>query len=377
MALTHTFYSTDTGAPSLTGQVGSGITVLDALLVNGYNSQTVTSVTRSSTTATVTKTSHGYRTGQILTISGANEADYNGNFRITVTDANTFTYTVANSPSTPATGTISAKVAPLGWTKPYSGTNLAVYRQKSGTNQFYFRADDTNGQELRIRGYETMSDANTGTGPFPNVAQIANSSYLYKSSVASSTARDWAAFSDGKILYLFSAYSNAASTTGSCAIVIGDLVSNKSGDAYGTVNIGSTGMSSTALQAPMLSTISTAQAGNHVCRPYTQTGSSAAVYKTIDQGIIGSSSTLVYGSAGLAYPHGPDGGAYLLPVRVMESTSVYRGRLPGIWAPAHSRPLSHLDEFTGQGDYAGKRFKAIHLDGSGQVMIEISDTWGT
>lgn len=67
----------------------------------------VASITRSSTTATVTtSTAHGYVTGQKVVISGATQADYNGAFTITVTNATVFTYTVANSPATPATGTI-------------------------------------------------------------------------------------------------------------------------------------------------------------------------------------------------------------------------------------------------------------------------------
>jgi len=45
-------------------------------------------------------------TGQKAVISGATQTDYNGAFTVTVTNATVFTYTVANSPTTPATGTI-------------------------------------------------------------------------------------------------------------------------------------------------------------------------------------------------------------------------------------------------------------------------------
>lgn len=65
----------------------------------------ITSITRSSTTATVTTTApHGFATGQIIDIRGVTETAYNGGYIITVTGANTFTYTVAGSPTTPATG---------------------------------------------------------------------------------------------------------------------------------------------------------------------------------------------------------------------------------------------------------------------------------
>lgn len=68
---------------------------------------TVSSITRSGGTATVTtSTPHGFATGQKVVISGANQADYNGAQTITVTSPTVFTYTVANNPATPATGTI-------------------------------------------------------------------------------------------------------------------------------------------------------------------------------------------------------------------------------------------------------------------------------
>jgi hypothetical protein len=69
---------------------------------------TITSITRSSTTATVTCVAeHGLVTGDLVTVAGAVETDYNITASITVTGLKTFTYTVANSPSTPATGTVT------------------------------------------------------------------------------------------------------------------------------------------------------------------------------------------------------------------------------------------------------------------------------
>jgi hypothetical protein len=74
----------------------------------------VTSITRASTTATVTTTAaHGYTTGDQVNISGAAQSAYNGDFSITVTGTTTFTYTVAGSPATPATGTILANKGPV------------------------------------------------------------------------------------------------------------------------------------------------------------------------------------------------------------------------------------------------------------------------
>ncbi len=70
----------------------------------------VSSITRSGTTATVTTVSdHGLASNVPVTISGANQSEYNlTDAEITVTGLNTFTYQVTGSPTTPATGTIQA-----------------------------------------------------------------------------------------------------------------------------------------------------------------------------------------------------------------------------------------------------------------------------
>ena len=74
---------------------------------------TVSSITRSGSTATVTTGSnHLLVTGNQVSITGAVETDYNITATITVTGATTFTYTVANAPSTPATGTLRCTVDP-------------------------------------------------------------------------------------------------------------------------------------------------------------------------------------------------------------------------------------------------------------------------
>lgn len=64
------------------------------------------SLTRSGTTAIFeTASPHGLATGMAIVVSGATETAYNGTFSITVTADNEFTYEVADSPTSPATGT--------------------------------------------------------------------------------------------------------------------------------------------------------------------------------------------------------------------------------------------------------------------------------
>lgn len=69
----------------------------------------VTSITRSGTTATVTQTSHGYTTGDWVLIQGATDPRYNGPFQVTVVDSNTYTVTLSADPGASAAGTMTAQ----------------------------------------------------------------------------------------------------------------------------------------------------------------------------------------------------------------------------------------------------------------------------
>jgi hypothetical protein len=81
----------------------------------GLEVKPVLSITRVSTTATVTTDGdHRFVPGEAITIAGADQAAYNGSKTVTITGASTFTYSVAGSPATPATGTITATPAGCG-----------------------------------------------------------------------------------------------------------------------------------------------------------------------------------------------------------------------------------------------------------------------
>jgi hypothetical protein len=67
-------------------------------------------ITRSGTTATVSHTAHGLNSNEYVKLKGITDKieDNSGAFQITVTDANTYTYTTTNSGSTSYTGSITA-----------------------------------------------------------------------------------------------------------------------------------------------------------------------------------------------------------------------------------------------------------------------------
>lgn len=109
----------------------------------------ISSLTRSGSIATATTVGeHGYASGMTVTIAGAGQPEYNGSFVITVTSATAFTYNIAGSPVTPATGVISASAAfasvpvtSTGFGKKYnqiSGTILTLSTPISGVNTNLF-----------------------------------------------------------------------------------------------------------------------------------------------------------------------------------------------------------------------------------------------
>jgi len=65
-------------------------------------------ITRSGSTASVAHTAHGMVDGQEISIKGADQDEYNIIATITNVTTNAYDYTVAGSPTTPATGTITS-----------------------------------------------------------------------------------------------------------------------------------------------------------------------------------------------------------------------------------------------------------------------------
>lgn len=98
-----------TNSANLFATTNSSIT--DALL-NSSPSISVSSITRSGTLGTVTTTTnHGFISGDSVTISGANQSEYNGRKDlISKTSDTTFTFSVPEYPVSPASGSYTASV---------------------------------------------------------------------------------------------------------------------------------------------------------------------------------------------------------------------------------------------------------------------------
>lgn len=126
------YVHTNSNAPQLDNVQGSMIAVLDACLVNGFGSQAVSSITATGTTATVTfGTAHNVVQGQVIEIAGATQAEYNGQHRVTVDSATTLSFSFNGSGVSPATGTITMSLPPLGFDLAFTGAGKRAYRSSN------------------------------------------------------------------------------------------------------------------------------------------------------------------------------------------------------------------------------------------------------
>lgn len=372
------FDSTMAGAPALSGTAGALIAVLDACLVNGFGTVTLDSLVVAGNVATGTVSGgHGFAmiggaVGPVIRIAGATPSALNGDWRLaSVPGATTLTFATSGIGDQTATGTITAARPPLGFAKAFSGTNKAAYRAIAETSsRLYLRVDDTSTTSARVRGYETMSDVDTGTGPFPLDAQYSGGLYWGKSSAASATARAWRVIGDheGFVLSILQDGSN-----GWIAGYCGDIPSEKAADAYRMLLVGAqTATVSAMVYLPYINS----NLGHYMARSHTQVGSSIAVIKDthrLCQSGMGAS------SAGSSYPSPTGSQFYCAPVDVWESGSVLRGTMPGLYAPLH--PATSLTDGAVFSDLTGLDGRALliqRLAASGTVYavaIDITGPW--
>lgn len=178
------------GAPQLTQAASTLISLLNACLIDGWGLQTATSVVVSGGVATATfATNHAAsQVDAVVLVDGATPAGLNGEQKVIAVEPNKVKWATTEADGT-ATGTITVKLAPMGsWTKPYTGTNLAVYRSTHAQSFGRFlRVSDAAGATARVVGYENMTAVSTGTGPFPTNAQFSGGLHWAKSDVSGET----------------------------------------------------------------------------------------------------------------------------------------------------------------------------------------------
>lgn len=121
-------HSKQLGAPQMNGaknSEGQMLQVLDACLIDGFNSQTVTAVSIAGNLATFTYgTAHGYELRQILVVLGADDPQMNGRHTITAKTDTSLTISLGDVVgAVTTTGTITTKIAPLGFESIFGSVN--------------------------------------------------------------------------------------------------------------------------------------------------------------------------------------------------------------------------------------------------------------
>ncbi len=190
------FTSKNNNAPQLANASGSMISLLDACLVAGIQVGLISSLTASGTLATATfGVAHNLMKYQVIRISGANQAEFNGDFKITqVVNSNTVTFTLNSSATvSTASGTINCMLTPLGWTKAFSSTTAlgggrAAYRSTNLLlpNRPFLRVVDE-----RISSYSNNYAKYAKVGIVENMTGIDTMTGVQAPYTTSAPTRNW------------------------------------------------------------------------------------------------------------------------------------------------------------------------------------------
>lgn len=227
------FHSGMANSPVCRGESGALVELLDACLVNGFSTRTPDSIVVADGVATVTiGAGNPYEKHAVIKIASASDAELNADWRLATSGASSFTFSCPGVADGTITGASIIR-APAGWVKPFADTNIGVYQSAdTASTQLYLRVNDANARYTRVRGYENMTDASTGTGLFPTIAQRAETAMTWpKSNEASSAARAWTLIADGSFVWLL-VYASSNELHAKLMHHFGDINSFVPGDQY-------------------------------------------------------------------------------------------------------------------------------------------------
>ena len=363
-----------TGAPA-PGLYGAGkmIALLDACLVNGFNLHPVDQIVVSGGVATATTSDeHGFRDYTVIRVVGCAELALNGDWKSDVVAGTTFSWSTTVADGVYG-GAMSAKTAPLGWTKEFSGTNVAVYRPKDGVRH-YFRFDDNNVSHPALAGFVGKTDAsNAGVGRFP-LSGICNFGKTF-----SNDATGWFVVGDGACVYLIS---SPEATAAPFIRGFGEFLSFIPGDTGGSFVSGANQENSAILYGwgwDGLNFLSGGFSGLHLCQSSGGAGPVAA--RLAGGGFLNgwgsSTGVLLVGlnpaDSSVLFHH---------PVHIQEdATFSVRGEMPGLWQPINQvvSKINSVEIVDGRrvlirrvADVSKRDTGAI---GGGMIGIDITGPW--
>lgn len=316
------YKSTDASAPVLTGQAGSLITVLDAILVNGYGAKAA---------AGWTKAFSG--TNKAAYRSGAGAMHY---YRFDDTAAGTLALgKEAYLRGYEAMTTVDAGTGPFPTTTQLSS---GLFLRKSRT------------QDATARKWICVADNRTA--------------YFFTYS------DDYPGYASWMIGEIYSVKSGDAYRS---------AVMGRNAQEIGGSAVATTTPVAANENLELLVGVTSVNAGTYLARAFTADGPQA-----IPAGKHGNAAHSASVLAGLMnYPNPADSAVYLSQIWVHEggATPIVRGRMRGFWHFLHpvGSQIVDNDTWSGTGALAGKTFLAIKptAAGTGMFVLETSNTWET
>jgi hypothetical protein len=293
-----------------------------------------------------------------------------------------------------------------GWTgHPAAGWSIfdaaadRVALQMGGGPGLFTRIKETGadsfGKTFGQRGYETMSDVNTGTGPHPTTAQMSGDGMGAYYMDLTSVPRPWFAVADPRTAIIFTDMSDNKKWRG---VYFGEIYSEvrPGPDDYRVIQIGGGGLTVGGVLIPGLDLFNVQTPFNgrygslaiynstphhYMARRWDGTGGSVAAGKAGDiakgAGAINSGMS---NSSGTLDSNGTIPETWLSPIYIHDpSLPSRRGRLRGIWHYLHNDSnVADGDTLVGSGIYEGKTFRMRVGTPFGSIFaVEISDTWKT
>lgn len=326
------YKSTDLGAPQLSGQAGSLVALLDAVLVDGYG----TGVDRKD------------GAGWTKAFTGPNKRAYRNN--------------------------------------AVSGTGFYLQVEDPG-------AAGTAGYAF-VRGFSAMTALDAGLNPTPTVASRANGVVVAKSSQLNGDSRRWLILADERIIYLF--VNPWPSANYYHPYFFGDFISYKAGDTnnwcIATNGLGSFASNIDSDQSIFTTSnsygnVDTARPALYLPTTVASPDQAASAY--LVGGYRGGNFQAWGGNNNFAapYPDPVSQGLMFSNVQIFESAIRPRGQLPGIIVPLHNKPLTpSVSQPAGQGlgntlsllaiSFTGEIWSGASATQEGQVIfLEGGDWW--
>ena len=379
------FYSAMVGAPMVSGTAGSLIAALDACLVTGWGSKAVDSAVISNGVCRLNFASGKSATEAhaVILVAGASPAALNGEQKVTAV-ASSWVEFKTDLPDGAVTGSISFKMAPLGWEKVFTASNKAVYRSQSpaGT-RMYLRVDDAGTTNARVRGYEAMTDVDNGVAAIPLEAQLPGGLFWPKSGAASALALSWYLCGDTRGFFLaIDPQSNGKSTL----VHAGDIASLKSGDAWGFLITGNQSDQTASAGIPDACcgfSHRSARGGAYLARSHNGIGGALAAQR-IGSHHTGTTADVYAGNGGYAwgaYPNGANNGLMMGSLELFAQAAM-RGTVPGVVHPVQDLAANFSTGVLvdGTDDFAARKLLALRVGSPtgasfGTVFVDISGPW--